>query len=351
MANYDIFDEQYYLSQYPWLKPAIDAGIIKSGREHFEKFGQAGGLTAVSRYFDEQTYLAQNQDLVPSIRNSSNPNAPFASGLDHFIQFGYEQGRTRVSLDYDEAFYLKRYPVLVPFVQNGTFKSGLEHFIKFGAKEGLYANTFFESEYLLQHPAVATAVKAGVFKTGGEHYRKFGQFEPALPFVDVNFFGTSGNDTVQGFGVENVNIFGVQYVLDANGRRQFQSYGSDEFDTLIGGSGRDNFVLAVTVPGVGGSRPTPTNLGFYEGPGFAKIQNFTQGQDTIYLGSTSFDKYIVFPINNNRDLAIQTNGLPFFTPNGGNQLSYGDTIAVIEGGGNLSLKPLFIPTKIGTFLG
>ena len=28
MANYAIFDEQYYLSQYPWLKPAIDAGII-----------------------------------------------------------------------------------------------------------------------------------------------------------------------------------------------------------------------------------------------------------------------------------------------------------------------------------
>ena len=351
MANYDIFDEQYYLSQYPWLKQAIDAGIIKSGLEHFQKFGEAAGLTKVSRYFDEETYLAQNPDIAALVRTPNNQNAPFASGLDHFIQFGYEEGRTNVSSDYDEAFYLKRYPVLVPFVQNGTFKSGLEHFIKFGAKEGLYANTFLESEYLLEHPAVATAVKAGVFKTGGEHYRKFGQFEPALPFVDVNFFGTSGNDTVQGFGVENVNIFGVQYVLDANGRRQFQSYGSDEFDTLIGGSGRDNFVLAATVPGIGGSRPTPVSVQFYRGPGFATIQNFSPGQDTIQLGSTSFDKYIVFPINNNRDLAIQTNGLPFYTPNGGNQLSYGDTIAVIEGGGNLTLKPLFIPTNTNTFVG
>ena len=27
---------------------------------------------------------------------------------------------------------------------------------------------------------------------------------------------------------------------DANGKRQFQSYGSNEFDTLIGGSGSDN---------------------------------------------------------------------------------------------------------------
>ncbi|UNU26822.1 calcium-binding protein [Microcoleus vaginatus] len=347
--NYDIFDEQYYLSQYPWLKPAIDAGIIKSGREHFEKFGQAGGLTAVSRYFDEQTYLAQNPDIVPSIRNSSNPNAPFASGLDHFIQFGYEECRTRVSLDYDEAFYLKRYPVLAPFVENGTFKSGFEHFVKFGSKEGLYANTFFEAQYLLQNPAVAAAVKVGDFKTGGEHYRKFGQLESVRPYA--TFFGTSGNDIVTGFGMGNVDIIGVPLDVETNGKRRYQSNGSDEFDTLIGGSGRDNFVLAVTVPGIGGSRPAPVSVQFYQGPGFATIQNFTQGQDTIQLGSTSFDKYIVFPINNNRDLAIQTNGLPFFTPNGGDQLSYGDTIAVIEGGGNLTLKPLFIPTNTNTFVG
>ena len=55
MTNYAIFDEKYYLSQYPWIQPAIDAGVIKSGREHFEKFGREGGLTKVSRYFDEAT--------------------------------------------------------------------------------------------------------------------------------------------------------------------------------------------------------------------------------------------------------------------------------------------------------
>jgi hypothetical protein len=31
MANYAIFDEQFYLASYPWIKPAIDAGVIKSG--------------------------------------------------------------------------------------------------------------------------------------------------------------------------------------------------------------------------------------------------------------------------------------------------------------------------------
>ncbi|MEG5067353.1 calcium-binding protein [Microcoleus sp. B3-A4] len=346
--NYDIFDEQYYLSQYPWLKPAIDAGIIKSGREHFEKFGQSAGLTKISRYFDEETYLEGNPDLAPFVR-TVNPNAPFATGLDHFIQYGYEEGRTRVSPDYDEVFYLKRYPVLAPFVENGTFKSGFEHFVKFGSKEGLYANTFFEEQYLLDNPPVAAAVKAGDFKTGGEHYRKFGQFESVRPYA--TFFGTSGNDIVTGFGIGNVDIIGVALDVETNRNRQYQSYGSNEFDTLIGGSGRDNFVLAVTVPGIGGSRPTPVSVQFYKEPGFATIQNFTQGQDTILLGSTSFDKYIVFPINNNRDLAIQTNGLPFYTPNGGDQLSYGDTIAVIEGGGNLSLNLLPDSSYFRTLIG
>jgi len=309
MANYTIFDEDYYLAQYPWLQPAIDAGVIQSGREHFEKFGQAAGITKVSRYFDEATYLAGNPDIAALVRTPNNPNAPFATGLDHFIQYGYEEGRTRVSPDYDEAFYLKKYPELARLVENGTFKSGFEHFVKSGAKEGLYGNTFFEAQYLLQNPLVATAVKAGDFQTGGEHYRKFGQFEPART---ATFFGTSGNDIVTGFGVGNVQLIG-------------ESGGSDEFDTLIGGSGSDTFVLGrrVLTTNTIGKLGSQEQL-LYQGPGFATIQNFTQGQDRIQL---PFNLGRIFPINNNRDLAIQSGS---------------DTIAVIEGGGNLSLNQLSV---------
>jgi Ca2+-binding RTX toxin-like protein len=333
MANYEIFDEQYYLAQYPWVKPAIDAGVIQSGRDHFEKFGQAAGLTKVSRYFDEATYLAGNPDIAAFVRTPNNPNAPFATGLDHFIQYGYEEGRTRVSPDYDEAFYLKKYPVLAPSVENGTFKSGFEHFVKSGAKEGLYGNTFFEAQYLLENPTVATAVKAGDFQTGGEHYRKFGQFEPARTAA---FFGTSGNDILTGFGVGNVELIGVEVGGDIKGSRQYKSGGTDEFDTLIGGSGSDTFVfgrtlLTTNTIGKLGSRDEL----LYQGPGFATIQNFTQGQDRIQLPFGSQAR--IFPINNNRDLAIQLGS---------------DTIAVIEGGGNLSLNQLSVRGGgLSTFLG
>jgi hypothetical protein len=137
MANYAIFDEQFYLASYPWIKPAIDAGVIKSGREHFEKFGQAGGLTKVSRYFDENAYLTVNTDLRPFVR-TVNPNGPFATGLDHFIQFGYDEGQRRsaVSPEYSEDFYLANNSELRSFIgPNAPFKSGYQHFIQFGPKK------------------------------------------------------------------------------------------------------------------------------------------------------------------------------------------------------------------------
>ena len=331
MANYAIFNEQYYLSQYPWLKPAIDAGIIKSGREHFEKFGQAAGLTKISRYFDEATYLDGNPDLKPLVSTLNNPNAPFATGLDHFIQFGYEEGRTRVSPDYEEAFYVATNRDLLPFIRNGTFKNGYNHFIQFGAKQDRFGTSFFESEYLRDSPDIVPFVNSGALKTGREHYFNFGKNEPSR---SATFVGTSGNDIITGVGVGDVTLFGVE-IGNKTVSRRFgeESDGSNEFDTLIGSSGRDTFMLATSYSvGRDGIAIEP----FYIGPGFATIRNFTQGQDQIVVPSRFLANFLVFPINNNQDLAIQTNGL-LVNKNGINDISRFDTIAVIEGGGNLTL--------------
>ncbi len=323
MTNYDIFDEKYYLAQYPSVQPMIDAGIFKSAREHLEKFGQRGGVTKVSRYFDEQTYLRNNPDIPPFIRApNNNSNAPFASGLDQFIQFGYEEGRTGVSPDYDEAFYLATNRDILPFIQNGTFKNGYQHFVKFGSKDGRFGTPFFESDYLKQNPDIVPFVKSGTFTTGREHYVKYGQFESTR---SATLVGSSGNDIVTGFGAGNVEIIGVEVGVDPDyGERLYESDGRNEFDTLTGGIGNDKFVL-----GDYQNFAVNVNRGaqFYIGPGFATIVNFTKGKDSIQLfGSGSLDEYILFPINNNQDLAIQTKGF--------------DTAAVIQGGGNLSLNVL-----------
>ena len=313
MANYAIFDEQFYLASYPWVKPAIDAGVIKSGREHFEKFGREGGLTKVSRYFDENAYLAGNPDLAPFVR-TVNPNAPFATGLDHFIQFGYDEGqrRAQVSPEYSEDFYLKNNSDLVPFVgPNAPFKSGYQHFIQFGAKEGRFGTSFFEPEYLKENPDIVPFVNSGALRTGREHFFNFGQFEPAR---DATFVGSRTNDVLTGVGVGDVELVGVEVGIDRNGNRQYESFGTNEFDVLIGAPGTNTFVLGV--PATSGNFPTP----LYLGNGQATIRNFDIESDFIQLQGTSLNGYNLIPIGSN--LSIQR---------------FGDVLGVIEGGASLGL--------------
>jgi hypothetical protein len=315
MANYAIFDEQFYLASYPWIKPAIDAGVIKSGREHFEKFGQAGGLTKVSRYFDENAYLNVNTDLRPFVR-TVNPNGPFATGLDHFIQFGYDEGQRRsaVSPEYSEDFYLGNNPELRSFIgPNAPFKSGYQHFIQFGAKEGRFGTSFFEPEYLKENPDIVPLVNSGALRTGREHYFNFGKNEPSR---SATFVGTRSNDILTGIGVGNTELIGVEVGIDPSRNRQYESFGTNEFDVLIGSPGVDTFVLGV--PATAGN-VTPTPL--YLGNGQATIRNFDVENDFIQLQGTSLSSYSLTPVGNN--LSIQTRA--------------GDVLGVIEGGANLGL--------------
>jgi hypothetical protein len=315
MANYAIFDEQFYLASYPWVRPAIDAGVIRSGREHFERFGQAAGLTQVSRYFDENTYLSVNTDVRPFVR-TVNPNGPFASGLDHFIQFGYEEGQRRsvVSPEYNEDFYLANNSELRSFIgPNAPFKSGYQHFIQFGSKEGRFGTSFFEPEYLRENPDVVPSVNSGVLRTGREHYFNFGKNEPSR---DATFVGTRSNDILTGIGVGNTELIGVEVGIDPSRNRQYESFGTNEFDVLIGSPGADTFVLGV--PATAGN-VTPTPL--YLGNGQATIRNFNVENDFIQLQGTSLSGYNLAPVGNN--LSIQTRA--------------GDVLGVIEGGANLGL--------------
>jgi len=315
MANYAIFDEQFYLASYPWVKPAIDAGVIKSGREHFEKFGQAGGLTKVSRYFDENAYLAGNPDLAPFVK-TVNPNGPFATGLDHFIQFGYDEGQRRsaVSPEYNEDFYLANNSELRSFIgTNAPFKSGYQHFIQFGAKEGRFGTSFFEPEYLKKNPDIVPFVNSGNLRTGREHYFNFGKNEPSR---SATFVGSRSNDILTGVGVGNTELIGVEVGLDRNNNRQYESFGTNEFDVLTGGPGVDTFVLGVP-PTAGNVTATP----LYLGNGQATIRNFNAADDLIQLqGNSLNDGYSLNPVGNN--LSIQR---------------FGDVLGVIEGGAGLNL--------------
>jgi hypothetical protein len=227
---------------------------------------------------------------------------------------------------------------LEPLIQNGTFKNGYQHSIQFGFKEAQFGTSFNEKLYLRSYPDVRQLVESGALKTGREHYFNFGKNEPNR---SASFGGTSGNDILTGGGVGNVSLFGIEqsFLYDPfrGTSTRIGSLGTNEFDILIGGSGRDLYNFGY-ISGTRGST-TMTQVFYYTGPGFATIRNFTPGQDRIDIPGLSTDLLAV-PINNNRDLAIQVKGKPFVNLKGVTETNPPDTIAVIEGGGNLSLNQL-----------
>ncbi|MEC4814174.1 MAG: calcium-binding protein [Scytonema sp. PMC 1069.18] len=91
-------------------------------------------------------------------------------------------------------------------------------------------------------------------------------------------YGRSGNDFVNG-NAGNDRLFGVDTILLNPGR--------DEVDTLLGGTGSDNFYLGNIEKVFYDSGQI--GLGQVGMNDYARIRDFTDGQDTIYLkGSESY---------------------------------------------------------------
>ncbi|MEA5623712.1 hypothetical protein [Nostoc sp. UHCC 0251] len=135
---------------------------------------------------------------------------------------------------------------------------------------------FSEQAYLLAYPDVAAAVNAGSFTSGLQHYEQFGQFENnRFGF----FLGTSGNDTITGFGEGNKLIAGLGFDVLSNGATVA---GVGQIDTLIGTPGIDIFLLGYS--SLSSLSSTPQQ--FYVGDGntdYALIQDFKRVSDMIVL--------------------------------------------------------------------
>lgn len=180
MAMLALFDESFYLAQYPQVAAAVANKTFRNGFEHFALFGQYEGLNPSAK-FDNQLYLALNPDVAEQVSNGV-----FRSGFDHFIKRGEFEGRDPRNL-YNESYYLEQNPGVATFLKEKKFRSGYEHFILFGQFEGRKGSPFFDEQfYLEQNPKVAEAVASGLFSSGYEHFTKVGQFEGRSPSTLVN---------------------------------------------------------------------------------------------------------------------------------------------------------------------
>jgi hypothetical protein len=272
--------------------------------------------------FDESYYLANNPDVQAAVNAGA-----FSSGRQHFEQYGLAEGRVSVSPYYNEQLYLQKYPDIAVAVSAGSLSSGLQHYIQFGEAEGRSPGAFDEQAYLTLYPDVAAAVVAGAFSSGLQHYIQFGQSEANR----ISYFtGTTGNDTITGFGNSTV-LAGIDFQAplppenstnDLTGRSS--NFGVGEVDILIGGAGRDFFNLGSSV----GTRS------FYVGNGsadYALIQNFESGTDRIRLAGTSSSEYNFQVVNGNLNISTAS----------------GDLVGIVEGITSISQFPASTP---GVFL-
>ncbi|MFB2938991.1 hypothetical protein ACE1B6_27375 [Aerosakkonemataceae cyanobacterium BLCC-F154] len=292
--SFAIFNEDYYLSNYPDVKEAVEAEVFESGLAHFRTVGITEGRTLISPAFNEATYLERNPDVAEAVNNGV-----FQSGLQHFILVGEAEGRSGIPI------------------------------------EGPNPVTFFnEKAYILSNLDVANAVRLGTYESGLDHYQQVGQAEGRIGF----FNGSSASDVVTSFGTKT-QIYGIgltSVVVDNSGETydiRTTSNGSGEIDTLIGGAGADEFVLGYgrlqTTTAFAGVQAFYLNSKDSGSDDYALIRNFEDGKDTIVLAGTPA-QYILVPEGSTGNYLI-------YTTSNSNLGRQNDLVAVVEGNPDLAI--------------
>lgn len=198
-------------------------------------------------------------------------------------------------------------------------------------------SNFDEPMYAFANPGITALIKEGKYKSGLEHYTKVGQSakKPDGESFESFFTGTSGNDTITGFGKgKHAHLIGVKFEIVPKPEIKIplrpQSTGKSEFDTLIGSKeGVNEFILGSFI-----TELSPKAETFYVGKGDAdraQIQNFTKSRDSIMLAGTP-NQYKFEPAAGN--LRISTRD--------------GDLVAIVEGVDKLT--PGDISKEMGVFI-
>lgn len=86
-----VVDSEWYLSQYPDVRAAIQSGRFKSAEEHYRTSGYKEKRLPTKPKVDEQFYLQTNPDVAAAVRSGQ-----FKSGYEHYVTNGYREGRKPV---------------------------------------------------------------------------------------------------------------------------------------------------------------------------------------------------------------------------------------------------------------
>ena len=128
------FDEQFYIKGNEDVAKAVKEGQIKSGREHYEKFGKYENRNP-GIAFDAKQYLEENKDVKEAVEKSSGK----FTAIDHFLTYGDREGRSGNTEFFNVGAYLETNKDVAKEVSNKKI-GAFEHALIYGAKEGREIN-------------------------------------------------------------------------------------------------------------------------------------------------------------------------------------------------------------------
>jgi Glycosyl transferase family 2 len=180
------WDDEHYLARHADVRTAVKEGVVRSGLEHFLRYGRAEGRPIgirPVRGWPEQAYLKANPEVAAAISEGI-----IESGLEHYLRFGQFEGRF---LGFDPSPCLTVAP-LVRWSGSKKFVTGRHHL------RGAAFTTAHEFGAALLHFKMLDdfAVRAHQEARRGEHwqeaveYRRYDERLTANPMLSPRFDGS-----------------------------------------------------------------------------------------------------------------------------------------------------------------
>jgi hypothetical protein len=174
VSQNSLFDENYYLTEYPNVAAAVAKGEFTSGYQHYLEYGQYEGYNP-NPYWDESWYLEENPDVAAAVKAGT-----VSSGFMQYYLYGQYEGRGGL-LYFNTTYYLDNNADVAAAVKAGTVTSAFQHFCDYGQYEGRSPMLYFSSSVYDAHNSdILPYVTGEPLESDYEHFILYGQYENRL---------------------------------------------------------------------------------------------------------------------------------------------------------------------------
>ena len=137
----DLFDENWYRTNYPDVKQGIRHGLWKNGRQHYIEIGSSL-LYDPNKYFFSASYFSRAEKLK-SINLYSKSRSEASTILGHYLTEGLHNG-VEPNEYFNSKWYISQYEDVRLAFEAGKISSPLAHFLHFGDLERRQPGPSFE---------------------------------------------------------------------------------------------------------------------------------------------------------------------------------------------------------------